>query len=488
MAFGFLKGGGGDEEPIQYSPEKAELFFKHARTAQDTGQFEYAMQNWLNGLQQDPRITAGLEGFVSTFRSFQETPGAKRGPSKDFYSGLKGKGPARDFVDALLEWMLKEGDVGRAVKAADLAGKVGAGDNGAWIATQAFKAVIGDKSPRKDYLVKLSMAFERLGKPDMAVRSAEEAYKIDQTDGDLAARIRSLAASATMAKGGYNNSGQEGGFRANIRDASKQRQLEEADRVVKSADTHERLIAAAEADHASRPTDVDAGKVLIKRLLDRGTPADEERSHELLLKFFEQTKQIGFKLEAEALRIRQQKRKVSKLREDAAAHPTEEVLKSIYDSERRVLLDLEIAWLKTKVEAYPTDLGVKYELGARYYEVEKYEDAIALFQEAQNDPKHRPNVLYYMGLAFLKLDWPDEAVGVLRQALENRETSAERHMDVRYALMDALQHKAEAEGSLAHAEEAEKIASSIAIQQMNYRDIRQRRETLKKLVARLKGS
>ena len=485
MAFGFFKG---DNEPIQYSPQKADVFFTYARAAHETGNFEYAMQHWLNGLQHDPRITAGLEGFVSSLQSFQEGANSKRGPSKDFYTGLAGKGATRDFTDALLEWGLKRTDVNKAVKAADYAGKVGAGDHGAWIATQAFQLALADKTQRKDYYLKISEAFEKLDKSDLAVKAAERAQALDPTDGDLAARIRSLAAAATMAKGGYNTTGQEGGFRANIRDATKQRQMEEADKIVKSADTHERLISAAEADHASRPNDIEAGKILIKRLLDRGEPADEERAHQLLLKYHAQTQQVGFKLEAEALRIRQQKRKVSSLREDCHKHPGEEMLKSIFESERRTLLDLEIAWLKTKVEAYPTDLGVKYELGARYYEIEQYEDAIALFQEAQNDPKHRPNVLYFMGLAFLKMSWADEAIGVLRQALENRDVTPDRNMDVRYALMDALQHKAEAEGSIAHAEEGEKISSSIAIQQMNYRDIRQRRETLKKLVARLKGS
>ena len=51
----------------------------------------------------------------------------------------------------------------------------------------------------------------------------------------------------------------------------------------------------------------------------------------------------------------------------------------------------------------------------------------------------------------------------------------------------ALQGVAGDERSLSAAEEAEKIASAILIKQFNYRDVRGRRDELKKLILELKG-
>jgi hypothetical protein len=50
----------------------------------------------------------------------------------------------------------------------------------------------------------------------------------------------------------------------------------------------------------------------------------------------------------------------------------------------------------------------------------------------------------------------------------------------------SLLSRAEDQSDLANAEEAYKIASSIAIQNISYKDIRTRREELKALVSRLK--
>jgi len=60
-------------------------------------------------------------------------------------------------------------------------------------------------------------------------------------------------------------------------------------------------------------------------------------------------------------------------------------------------------------------------------------------------------------------------------------------MEIRYFLMTALQAKSEQDGDLPSAEEADRLASMIARQQMGYRDVRIRRDAIKALLSRLKG-
>ena len=59
-------------------------------------------------------------------------------------------------------------------------------------------------------------------------------------------------------------------------------------------------------------------------------------------------------------------------------------------------------------------------------------------------------------------------------------------MELRYGLLTSLQTKAETDRDLAVAEGADKLASAIAIQLISYRDVRARRDTIKKLMADLK--
>jgi hypothetical protein len=61
-------------------------------------------------------------------------------------------------------------------------------------------------------------------------------------------------------------------------------------------------------------------------------------------------------------------------------------------------------------------------------------------------------------------------------------------LEIRYGLMDALAQQAEDARDLAAAEEAYKIGSGIAMQQISYRDIRARRDRMQQLMKELKGA
>ena len=114
------------------------------------------------------------------------------------------------------------------------------------------------------------------------------------------------------------------------------------------------------------------------------------------------------------------------------------------------------------------------------------EESIGCFQEAQNDPRTRVETLNLLGQAFLKSDFPDEAVETFRKALSSSEILPDTAMNVNYQLMCALQQVADTRRDLTAAEEAEKIASRIMIQNIGYMDIKARREALKKLVMELR--
>lgn len=92
-----------------------------------------------------------------------------------------------------------------------------------------------------------------------------------------------------------------------------------------------------------------------------------------------------------------------------------------------------------------------------------------------------------LGLSFFKCDLAEEAIETFRRALEGADMTPEDQREVKYDLCCALQVVGETRRDLAAAEEAEKIASQILIQSIGYKDIKARREVLKKLVADLRA-
>lgn len=477
--------------PPSYSPDKAEKFFHHARVAFEAEKYEYAMQLWLRGLQQDPRMLVGVDGYNAAATAFLNSPEGKKRVSKDTRDAISGSRDIDRFLLALYEWSMSVEDRGAAasaaVRACEYVSKIGAGDVTRWVGEHAYSSVRKDPKPRKDNYVRLMKALDSMGLPDLAVNIGEDARRLDPADGQLANDVKMLAAKATMAKGGYEKTGQEGGFRQNIRDSSKQKTLDEADRISKTEDMKDRVIATAEQELALRPDDIPTIEKLLKFLMERGKPADEERAHGLAMATFEKTKIFRFRQFAGNVRTRQARRKVSEAKRMLDAAPGEELLKSIFETESRSLIELEVEELKLCVENYPTELSWKYELGKRFFELGRYEDAIGQFQEAQSDPRVRGRVLHMLGLSFLKCELLDESIETFRRALEVPDLLPDDQRDVRYDLCCALQSSGEVHRNLAAAEEAEKIASQILIQAIGYKDIKARRETLKKLVAELRA-
>lgn len=474
-------------EPMAFSPEKAKRFFEHARTVHDTENFEYAVGSWLQGMRLDPMAVDGLLGFFTSLDKFLEAGGAKKGLSKDVLKPISANSDLDKYLRSLVEWGQKPSDATLAMRAFELSTKLGLTDPARWIGERALGWVRADKKPRKDHYVKACECFEKLGVFDKAIIAAEEAVKLDPSDGPLAAKVRQLAAQATMTKGGYEAAaGQGGGFRSSIRDASKQQMLEAQDRVVQTADSLARLVDAAEKEAAARPGDLPTMERLAKVLAQRGTGDDEERAIGILTQMHVDSGQFRFREMAGEIRLRQLRRRVGEAKQKLDERPGEADRAAVLVAARKALSEQECAELQLRVDAYPTDLGKKFDLGSALFRAERFEDSIPLFQEAQGDPRFRTKAQAYLAESFYRMQWLDEAIQSYRSALESRDLTPEQQIDIQYGLMRALQGKGEAERDLPSAEEAEKIASGIAIKNLNFRDIRGRREALKKLVQALR--
>ncbi len=470
---------------MEFSPEKAERWFHYARTSHDTSNYEYAAVCWLSGLRFQPNNLDGIKGFFGSASASAQNGGTV---TKALHEAVAGKSDVHRFLAALLAFAFKTGEADAAVRAVAAAGHIALTDVVNFLAPVALKIALNDKRVKKDHFVKLMEACKAAGSFELAVRAGEEAVRLAPEDNRLSAEVRNLAAQGTMTRGGYDQTGQEGGFRANIRDAEKQRQLDEGERTGRSENVLDRQVTQAKEEYEARPTDRPAIKKYAAALVNRKKAEDLQLAYDILMKGYQETQEFRFRQDAGAIRIAQAMAKMKPLREAAAASPADAAAQATLMEAQKQLLALEISEFEARTAAYPTELAIKFELGRRYFDVGRFDDAIDLLQQAKDEAKNRASALSYLGRAFAAKGWHEEAIGTFRLALEGHpDLNDAGGMELRYGLMCSLQQHAEENKDLPSAEEAGKIAGDIVVRQISFKDVRGRRDSIKALIAKLKS-
>lgn len=126
--------------------------------------------------------------------------------------------------------------------------------------------------------------------------------------------------------------------------------------------------------------------------------------------------------------------------------------------------------LVARVERYPNDLRLRFELGVEYYAHDAIDDAIHQLQLAQRSPKDRVDALRYLAMCFRRKGQVDMAVQQLEQALESLPSMNDQKKDAIYQLGEI----AEAKGD---AERAGALFRQIYQEDIGFRDVAKKVET-----------
>lgn len=501
MAFGFFSKKEGKEpegaEPaaeataLTPSPAKARTFFQRASEVHEAQNYEYAMTLWLQGIRMDPTSVDGLTNFAKSASAWLNERGKSKGPTKEQLATFSGKTAVDRYLRAVLEWGTRPLEWQMGLKAFEAAAKLKLTEPAVWLGSRVLGLAGEDPKAKKDSFVQLMQLFQELGAHDKAVVAGDIACRLDPSDGRLAAEVKNLAAQATITRSGFSDGSkvEAGSFRKNIREAEATRAKQEDEQIVKSEDAAARGIERAKADYESRPTDLGSIQKYARLLVERGTPEDEKVAYQVLVKGYEETGNFRFKQAAGDIRIRAARRKQRELREALAADPTSTEKQEALQKFDRQLQQLEIKEYDERVVNNPTDLMLRYELAKRCLEAGENERAIEHYQASRGAPGVLTQVLSGLGVAFARLGWLDEAESSFREALTaHPNQSDDLASDLRYGLMDVLERRARESSSLATAEEAFKLAAAIALQRINFRDIRARRQALQELVKTLRGT
>jgi tetratricopeptide (TPR) repeat protein len=261
-----------------------------------------------------------------------------------------------------------------------------------------------DSIPIITWLGEMYMKMERTSS---ARQCFERLCELCPNDPEALKALKDAMALDSMQSDGWERAAEKGGsFREMIRDAKEAELLEQEAKVVKSDRDVDALIADLRVKIEKEPGNINYRRTLARLYLERRQFADAVTTIEEALRLNPGDPDLdGTMTEIHVQRFDYE---IAQLRDagdaDGAEAREHEKSQFVFDN------------LQERVERYPNDLGLKFELGVLLFENEYTTEAIQQFQAAQRSPKHRVRALYYLGLCFKTKRQYDLAVRQLETA------------------------------------------------------------------------
>jgi len=126
--------------------------------------------------------------------------------------------------------------------------------------------------------------------------------------------------------------------------------------------------------------------------------------------------------------------------------------------------EFQLAECKSRVERYPTDLQIRFDLGVLYFQAGKVSEAMAEFQKAQNNPQRRLQAMSYLAQCFARRGMNDMAARRLQEALKEKVGFDDERKDLLYALGSVLE-------KMGKKEEAIEQFKAIYEEDIGYKDV-----------------
>jgi tetratricopeptide (TPR) repeat protein len=296
------------------------------------------------------------------------------------------------------------------------------------------------------------------GDTGSAERILAELLRNLPNDGELNQALKDLSARKTLDQGGYNAlEGGQGSYRDILKDRQQATSLEQEKRVVKSEDVTERLIGEDEARMKTEPNNLK----VVRRLAELYT---QKKQFERALELYERIKNSEMGNDPSLERaiadtiVRRFDAQLEQL-DPAAPDYTEQSAK--LQAEK---LNFQVTECQKRVEKYPTDLAIRFEMGQFYFQTGKVTEAIQEFQKAQGNPHKRLAAMGYLAQCYAKKKMFDMAARMLQSAIKEKPVFDEEKKDLVYNLGCVLE-------SMGKKEEAIEQLKLIYEMDIGYKDV-----------------
>ncbi|MCO6438019.1 MAG: hypothetical protein J5J06_13080 [Phycisphaerae bacterium] len=455
---------------------KARKWFARGRELGEKKQFDYAVEYYVNGLEFWPdAVEEACKPLHGCAVARRQLGGKKPGFKDSMKRSMSDKNPRQAFVNALWLFGHEPDNVSYIEGVVRNASKLRADDTALWAANVHLKALENNTKASGKQFQALAAAMEEVGDRAAAreeTKFAVECYQIgvnalsawrrrSPRDGDAELRLRDLSTKLTITRGKYKD-GES--FRESIADDEAQKDLQDRQKSVQSADRVEQLIEKAQAEYRESPDDAGVLNRLVDLLTRQEKDDLEKQAMIVLMDAYKRSNDYRRKMQADDVRMRQLSRRARIAAKSGDAEAAKEA--------KFTSLKYDLAVFRERVEKYPTDNRYKFEYAVRLLHAGKYDDAIPLFQAARNDPKNRAACGMYLGLCFYSKKYYSQAISTLKAELESYEFSDD---DLAKSMLYWLGRSEEDAGDVPAARETYGRLLQV---DYNYKDVRERLDAL----------
>ncbi|HZR20331.1 MAG TPA: hypothetical protein VFE51_23815 [Verrucomicrobiae bacterium] len=252
-------------------------------------------------------------------------------------------------------------------------------------------------------------------------------------DNDVAQALKDISARNTMDEGGYDSLADGGGsYRDILKNKDEAVILEQQNRVEKSEDVTDRLIKEYETRLRT-----EAGNLkLIRSLAELHT---QKKQFDQALAYYERLKSsdLGNDASLDTAIAETIKRKYDfQIAQLDSSAPDYSDKAAVLEAEKQVY---ELTECQKRVERFPTDLQLRFELGQLYFRTGKISESIAEFQKSQNNPHRRVASLNYLAQCFAKRKMYDMAARMFQNAIKEKPVLDDEKKDLIYNLGSVLE-------------------------------------------------
>ena len=449
-------------EDNQNTNGKGKVFFERAREVAETGNWDFAIELYLEGIMRD---LDNLEEGHHPLRHVALTRTLNGGKKPGLRDQLKHR-PSKDPIENLCnaEFLLAK-EPGSLQYMRNMLKAVTTLDKPKlikWICDIMLESQRSAKKPDKNVLMILMGAYEGIEDFGCAVIACDLVIQLTPNDETLREIKNDLSTRFTIQKGGYGD--EDSDFTQAVKDMDRQKELAQLDSLVKSEDHLQGQIEAARAEYQQSPTATGKINAFVAALLKIEDKQHESEAIEVLQKALAELKAYQFKMQIGDIKMKQLSRRSRELIEAGDKEGAKQLT-----VER---LEMELKEYTERAENYPTDLAIRFELGRRLFLAGNFDEAIVSLQQAQRYPRRHVQALAYLGQSFARKGLHPEAADTFERALKS-DMDEERSKEIRYHFARSLEEMDELE-------KAQGLYSEVAQLDYNYRDVRSRLEDVRK--------
>lgn len=292
----------------------------------------------------------------------------------------------------------------------------------------SLEALRQESPADKDVSLRLADAYLDIGQIQKAEAVLGALLKHHPQDPLLNEKAKNIAANRTLSEGGYEKLADgTGSFRQALRNKEEAAQLEQESRITKDVAQSQNLIEQYLARVEAEPGN-------IKLLRNIAELYAQQKNYYRAIEFYHKIEEIPGAMDAALEQARNDMvvRRFNQVIEqlDPAQEDYEQRKVSLAAQRDQFLLDD----CKARVDRYPTDLAIRFDLGVLLFNQGRIGEAIPEFQKAENNPHKRLQAMLYSARCFAARNMNDMAARKLHTALKEKTVFDEERKELHYTL------------------------------------------------------